>query len=140
MIILRPATVDESKWIMASFARSYLNPIPMEISAWSMAYVGGVARAAEFLRRSRVLVAETSEVPGVALAWAASEGDLLHYVYTKFSARKQGLARALMRELGPLKRCSHSTPISRVIKHGLIFEVKPWVFPEWPSVTAYGYA
>lgn len=55
---------------------------------------------------SRVIVAHVPDDADAILGWAAVERECLHYVYVRSTARRQGIARAML-ETVPIVAYSH---------------------------------
>lgn len=108
---IRPPSAEELVFVRSSWLKSYatsdwarmLTPADdwRQGSASDDYYDGHRALIAELSHRVPVLIAEDGIVQGWACGQlGATTGPVLHYVYVRQSARKQGLARKLVEALG----------------------------------------
>lgn len=108
-VTLRPAAESDRLYILNSWVKSY-GDSPWAQSMPKSVYRDGHSRLVEALYpRCRVLVACDPEVRDTILGWCATEGDTVHYCYTRAAVRRRGIAKKL---LAPYitKRANYSHP------------------------------
>ncbi len=94
-IKVREALESDLPFIFSSWYKAHR---PYQKHVANSEYADGHnARMRALVRRSSVLVAHSSEYPDEILSYAVIEGDTVHFVYTKSSYRRMGIASGLVK-------------------------------------------
>ena len=102
-IKVRLATADDLPFIYSSWYRAHR---PYQKHVANPEYADGHnARMRTLLAHSKVLVAYSRDYPDEILGYAVIEGDTVHFVYTKTSYRRMGVASGLV--MGGYRYYSH---------------------------------
>ena len=127
-ICFRAMRPDDENFILNSWLKSYRSSVPL---------VGDVVyfREQKYAIRRILLTAEVHIAcdpadESVVWAYVVSEGNVVHYAYSKFALRRFGLIRALIERagLGNHFVCSHLTDagVKILASHHSSFTFNPW--------------
>lgn len=107
--IFRPAVPDDMPFLFATWLKSYVPTTPI---ARRFAFDGHHQVISDIIRRedTEEIVACHPEVTSMILGWACRSGDVLHYVFVRGAARRQGLAKQFAAQITGIKWLSHMTP------------------------------
>lgn len=114
-------------YVASTWLRSWAGALGHAVPAHGRALVEAVLDAGEV----EVLELPTAEGPLIA-AWIASGRAAIHYVYTRHSQRRAGLARRLVETAGgaiPWRAATIMTPRGRLVSqhlYGRVLPVSPW--------------
>lgn len=133
MMKTRPATDEDTNFIITTWLKSF------EPTALHHEFAGKTlveytktqhARIEAILPKSKTLIAFDDEFPDLAAGWLNHRGNVLNYIYRRFSLREHHVGLVLIQAVPDLKWCSHSTPDWHrfSIDHPLLF--KPDLFQE----------
>lgn len=93
---IRPATLDDLKFVRASWFESFKQGGYAPQVAFPVYREGQDAIIERCLAAGRTWVAFSTAVPDEVCSWVCVEASTLHYVYTKLVYRRHGIAIALV--------------------------------------------
>ena len=107
---ITPATEADKPFIYSSWLKSYREAPHNGALPNRVYYRAQTALIDELLDSPtvRVLVARSPVDALIIRGWGCADGPVLHYVYVKSVCRRQGIADALLRELGTLTTYTHA--------------------------------
>lgn len=105
MIRTRNATVDDLRFVRASWFESYLKARRYEHEDFDIFRVGMNARMDKVLAFATVTVAYPENVPDEIVGYAVHDFEHLHYVYVKADYRRRGAGTMLL-SFGPSVYCA----------------------------------
>lgn len=96
-LVIRPARPDEIRLIRASWFRSYADDRDERVrrDVFDREQNALIDR---LLAKNLPIVITLAAVPDEVIAWVCRATETVHYVYTKFAFRRQGLAKRLIRD------------------------------------------
>lgn len=94
---VRPASPDEHRFVLDSWVKSYQDLMPPYGRTHGLDRWGWTKRVAEWaLATTPTVVLTLQDAPDVVLGWCCGKPGLVHYIYVKGPARRQGLATELL--------------------------------------------
>jgi hypothetical protein len=107
--------------LLNSYYRGAVAPLKFISYQTFMVLYGPIVE--KLLKTSEVRIASNPEDPDTVIAWAIVQSGILHFVWVKDSYRRNGVCRALLRDLGDKVVYSHETLVFRRHVAG--------AFPKW---------
>jgi GNAT superfamily N-acetyltransferase len=109
--LIRPAALGDRGYILQTWLESYraspgAQQLP-DFAYWS--HFGHVGLVEALLEKHGALVACLPERPSWIYGWMCAGGKSLHYAFTRFEFRKQGIGRALFEVAHKPERVTHVT-------------------------------
>lgn len=103
-IVMRLAQPSDNNFIMNSYLRSYRNS-PENEDILNDFYFAGQTRILDKIRKtSNIIIACDEDTPDLIYGYAiADKGPIptIHYVYVRYSARKLGIAKRMLKSCFP---------------------------------------
>lgn len=123
---LDPQQGDQIAFIKDSWLLSYWNSGRAPSMSRGLYAREHAKRIDGLLKKTKPLLCVSSEDLNQFLGYAFFDDHCLHYMYTKFVFRQQGIAKELLTKIGGRNYHSHMTPVGMNLK--LKSEYNPYLF------------